>query len=345
MRLAAVPENLLERLAMATGMVPDSLVCLLWSVALPRILLPALRAGVVEALGSGTRTAEEVAAQCHLDPRGTEVLLAALNGFGFLRHRSGRYRLTADTARWILSSSPRSLRPAYEFAAVLEEMLGAVEGAVRTGERGDFHAQPHDDAFWRGYLEGLGTVSRLTGAEIARRARLGKPRRILDVAGGHGGYSVALCERYPDATAVVLDLPPACTVGRGWVAQCGLTQRISFAEGNLLTSDWGVGYDVVLLFNILHNLEEADARAAIAKAHAALVPGGHLLVLDGDHRGKRGDRNAAEGFGELFFFALSASRTWPVPVLTGWLADAGFAPPRRIRLFSFPNMALLEARA
>jgi hypothetical protein len=142
----------------------------------------------------------------------------------------------------------------------------------------------------------------------------------------------------------VLDLPEACEAGRVIVARHGMSERVKHVDGDLRHSDWGDQHDVILLFNILHNLPEAEARAAILKAHTTLVPGGTLVILDGEHTGKTGDLNSAEGFGELFFFTVSASSTWPEPTLRDWLQHAGFAAAKRMNLLTFPSTILLAAR-
>ena len=344
MKLEAVPEGALERVGAALGLLPTPVVRLLWSVILPRIFIPALKLGVFDALAAGNETPEQLATACRCDAEGMSVLLAALNGFGFLRRSRGRYRLTRDAAKWIVTSSPSSIRPAFAFAEVLEEMMAGIEETVRTGRRGDLHQKPHPPEFWRGYMEGLGAVARMVGIEIARRTTLGNPKRILDVGGGHGCYSVALCKRYPGCSAEVLDLAPACSVGRDIVTKLGFSDRVSFREGDLRTAAWGSGYDAVLLFNILHNLPEPETRDALRRAREALNPGGTLLIFDGAHSGKTGDLNSAEGFGELFFFSVSASKTWPESTLREWMQAAGFEGIRRTRLFSFPNTVLLAAR-
>ncbi|MBI5496909.1 MAG: methyltransferase domain-containing protein [Deltaproteobacteria bacterium] len=344
MKLDAVPEGLVETVASLLGVVPSPVIRLLWSTVLPRMVVPAMRLGVFEAIAQDKHDPEDIARACDCHPEGMAMLLAGLNGFGFLKRRGGRYFLARDTARWIVASSPSSVRAAMEFSPVLDEMMAGMEDAIRTGQRKNMHETPHSPQFWKGYLEGLGAVARITGREIAARLRVGSPKRILDVGGGHGCYSVAFCTRFPDATAEVLDLPPAAEAGRAIVSRLGFSDRVGFREGDLRTTPWGDGHDVILLFNVMHNLPEALAQEAVHRAYSALAPGGSLVILDGDHAGKSGDLNAAEGFGELFFYAISSSKTWPEPTLRAWLKAAHFKEARKLRLFTFPNMLLLHAR-
>ena len=344
MRLDVIPEGFLERAAVAVGLVPSPIVRVMWGVAITRIVLPAMKLGFFEAIGEGEKTPEEVAMATGCDVEGTRVMLAALNGFDYLSRKGGRFSLRPATKKWILATAPSSMRAALEFAENLDEMMSGIETSVRTGQRGGLHEAPHPPEWWRRYMEGLGALSKHTGTEVARRVKIQAPQRLLDVGGGHGMYAVAFCKRHLALQATVLDLPDAARVGRDMVARVGMSDRVHYLEGDLRTTPWGEGYDVILLFNILHNLVETDARQALERAHRSLNAGGTLLILDGDHAGHDGDLNSAEGFGELFFFSVSASSTWPEKTLRGWLDDVGFLRTRRKHLFTFPSTILLVAR-
>ena len=53
-------------------------------------------------------------------------------------------------------------------------------------------------------------------------------------------------------------------------------QRVS--EESLAANE---GYDIVLAVGVLHHLDDAEAEQLFHLAHAALVPGGRLITLDG----------------------------------------------------------------
>ena len=63
--------------------------------------------------------------------------------------------------------------------------------------------------------------------------------RDSDVAGGHGGFAMAMCRRHPRLQATILDLPASVAVGRRIVEEEGLEERISFHEGDALVDDLG----------------------------------------------------------------------------------------------------------
>lgn len=344
MRLDTVPEGFLENVASAFGLLPESVVRVVWGFTVARTLLAAVELGVFPALGDGEHGSDELAKTLGCDQAGMRTLLDGLTGFGVVKRRRGRYRLGKEGRRYLTGTGPGDFTPAMRMGALLDRKFAGLAEAVRTGRRADFHVGLTDDE-WRDYLEGLGALAGVVASEVVRKVRLRAPKRMLDVAGGHGRFTVAFLERHEVLEAEILDLEGAVRVGRPLVAKTEVRDRVTFRVGDLRTSDWGEGYDLVLLFNILHNLEERDAKQAVASARAALSPGGRLLVLDGQHAGGQGDLDFQAGFGELFFWMLSASETWPEPTLRAWVERAGFTQVKRRRLLTLPGSVLLEATA
>ncbi len=189
-------------------------------------------------------------------------------------------------------------------------------------------------------MTGQRELARLSAAEVARKLPLpAKPRRLLDIGGGHGGYSAALCRRYPELTATVLDLPGSAAIGREFTAAAGLADRVRFRDGDAVTADLGEGYDAVLCFNLVHHLEPAQVSALFGRVSAALRPGGTLAVLD--VFAEPGRRAAAHADVLALFVYLSSGAQVHTPgQLAGWLRDAGFGPPRAVRLLRIPGLSL-----
>ena len=169
-----------------------------------------------------------------------------------------------------------------------------------------------------------------------------RPRTLLDIGGGHGGYAAALCERHPTLHATVLDLPGSAAIGRELIAAAGLADRVSFREGDATTADLDQGYDAVLCFNLVHHLAPDEAAALFRKIGNAISPGGTLAVLD--VFAEPGRRASAQAdMLALFVYLSSGARVHTPRELGGWLHDAGFAPPKKIRVLRIPGLALQVA--
>ncbi len=345
MRLGIRPDHPFERAALWAGLVPEAVTEVLWAQGLVRVVITALELGVFDALAHGPATVQEVADMTGTSPQGLGPLLAALNGFDYVRRRRGRYRLTRKGRRCV-QGDPKSVVTTLRFVENLAFLTRHMEQAVRTGERDNFHHQEVPEGFWERYLRGLAAMAGPVSREIAARVSLGPScPRLLDVGGGHGMFSVAFCRRYANLQAVVLDLPDAVQVGRTIVAEQGYQDRITFVEGDLRTALWGDGYDVVLLFNVLHNLDAPACAQALKAARRALRPGGTVVVFDGDHAGERKNLDTVAGFSELLFFVLSAAGLWSEERLRHWMDEAGFWRVRRRRLLTFPGSIFLTGTA
>lgn len=342
MRIKAVPEGLVERLVSAIGLLPAPLVMGSWGMGASRCIIAGTRLGVFECLASGKKSAAQVASEINCDPAGTETLLNALNGLGYVRRLKGLYWNARPASKWLLKSSRHSLRDAVLFFEDLWDVISRMDELVRTGKHADLHHGNQPPEFWERYMRGLATFARYTGREIAWKVKPGRiPLRLLDVAGGHGVYSMAFCRKYPGLQAEVLELPEAATWGRKIVAEAGMQDRVVFREGDLRASDWGTGYDLVLLFNIIHNLTIDECREAFAKAQKALSRGGKLVILDSEHSKGEKDLSMAGGFNELLFFLTSGTRAYPEAKIKGWMRDAGFKNLRTDRLFTVPMTCLI----
>lgn len=347
MRLSLSSDNFLERAALMSGAVPQPVVLGAWGLFVSRVLLCSVKLGVWDALEAGPAGSNELAQKLALHPDGAERLLRVLNGMGYLRRHRGRYTLTTLAKKWLVSSSKHSMRDALLFVEELWNWVGHLEDAVRTGQARELHADGvMSPESWGRYLRGLAAFAKPAGSEIARRLTLHRPlRRLLDVGGGHGQYSVALCQKHPALEAVVLDLPQAVAHGRKLVDEAGMSDRITFIEGDMRQCDWGPGFDAVLLFNVLHNFKEDDSRAIVARAHAALRPGGTLAIQESEYQRTDGKLSFTSAFGELFFFLVSGARTWPEETLRGWMSAAGFEDVKTARLWLAPAVLVTGRRS
>ena len=80
-------------------------------------------------------------------------------------------------------------------------LVGVVEGLedlVRDGRSVEMHDRPDDDPYWASYISGQYQIARLSSDDVAKAVELDQgATSLLDVAGGHGEFSMALCRRHP----------------------------------------------------------------------------------------------------------------------------------------------------
>ena len=293
-----------------------------------RALVTATTLGVFDALSASPAGPATLAERLRLDPLGTETLLTTLLTLGYVESDGdGRMRNSGVSDRLLVSSSPDSIATFVGAQGDLHwEVLGLLPEAVRDGRAYSMHEERQDDAErWAAYIRGLFEISRPEQEANAELVPVEHPRHLVDVAGGHGGFSMAMCRRHPELEATVLDLPPSVAVGRQIVEEQGFSDRVRFREGDVFELGLGEELDVVSVFNLVHHLPEERDRELCRMARAALRPGGCLVIGD-SARPEPGDEVSQHGaVSSLLFYAWSHSRNFKPSEIRAWMEEAGFA--------------------
>lgn len=304
-----------------------------------QVLLTCIELGVFEALADRPADAASVAAAAGTDNRGMELLLNAAAALGFLEKRGALFSNSPLVEAG--SDMANSLRLEGAFYR-----WGHLADAVRTGQRPEdnrYDEQPDDWVY--NFVHALYNMARPVAPFIADALALpeDRPLRLLDVGGGHGGYSLALARRYPLLTATVYELPLVVPVAREIIEPAGLSDRVSVQEGDFQREELGQGYDVALVFGVLNGEPPEGRPALIRKVFAALNPGGQIVlrdfVLDPDRAGPP----EAAVFALQMLLATDAGGLDTSEDWERWLVEAGFTPPHTIDLPAWVGSPLTAA--
>jgi SAM-dependent methyltransferase len=305
---------------------PDPFLDSFTGLVAARALSTAAMLGVFDALHEAPASAPELAERLGLDPLGADTLLTALGTLGYVEESGGRFRNGPVAERQLVSASPDSIATFVGAQADLHwQVLELLPDALRTGRPYAMHEERRDDTErWEAYIRGLFEISRPEHEANAALVPVDDPRLLVDVAGGHGGFSMAMCDRHAGLRATVLDLPPSAAVGRRIVDENGYSDRISFREGDVFELGLGDELDVVAVFNLAHHLPEERNRELCWMARAALRPGG-CLVFGDSARPEPGEEVSEHGaISSLLFYAWSHSRNFTPSEIRGWMEEAGF---------------------
>jgi SAM-dependent methyltransferase len=290
-----------------------------------RALQAAVMLGVFDALAEQRAGEAELAERLGLDPLGTETLATALLTLGYLERDDGRLRNAAVTARLLVRSSPESIATFVGEQGDLHwDVLGVLPEAIRAGRPYALHEERRDSRHWDAYIRGLYEISRPEHDANAALVPVEDPRELVDVAGGHGGFAMAMCRRHPGLRATVLDLEPSVRAGRRIVEEEGFAERVAFRAGDVFEVGLGEGLDVVSAFNLIHHLPEERDRELCRMARAALRPGGCLLIGDSERPGPGEPVDQRGAISSLLFYAWSHGRNFHRGEVAGWMREAGF---------------------
>jgi SAM-dependent methyltransferase len=343
-RIAAKPENVIERLVMRLNMAPRPLLETQMAFTLARVVMTATRLGLFDALEPGPSTAASVAERCGTAPAATDKLLFALAAADYLKADEGRYALTDMTRKWLLRDSPTSLADKLEFQFLEWDYLERTEDYVKTGQPIEIHDSMQGEE-WDSYQRGMRSLAGGFAAEAVRRLPIPRGAKdVLDIGGSHGYYSVALCRRHEGLRAVVLDLPEAIEYAAPLLAAEGMGDRVVHRPGNALHEDLGSqAWDVVFTASLVHHLSDAENRDLAGRVARALRPGGVYAILDAFRPRTPQDAGQVGALLEFYFALTSQSGTWTPEEMAEWQRAAGLEPRRPIRLRTAPGAGIQAA--
>lgn len=305
-----------------------------WQVWLSSVWLASVLAadelGLFDCLGREAATREELARRMELaSAEGLIGVLPVLTGLGLLTWHLDRFGLSEAGRLYLRHDGPFYWGEALGVART--PLVDLLRDAVRdpAGRRHYQMAQGWTDG--RIDAEAARAVARLMQAQsgpaalgLAASDAFAGVRRLLDVGGGSGCFSLALARRHPELACTVMELPAMCATVADAVAAAGLGERIATSAGNMLTASWPRGHDAILLSNILHDWDPATNGRLLAEAFAALPSGGrisiHEILLDDDEAGPL----PAACFSVMMLLA-TGGRQYSARDLGSLLTAAGFA--------------------
>ena len=291
-----------------------------------RAVVAGITLGVFDSLAAEPASPAELAARLGLDPLGVDALCTALVSLGYLELDDGRCHVSAGVAPRVVRGAPESIATfAGDFGVHHWEAVGLLERVVRHGETAAWHDRGPDDPLWEAYINGLFELSAAEQEGNAALVDVEAPERMVDVAGGHGSFAMAMCRRHPGLQATVLDLPGSAQIGRRIVDREGYADRVSFAEVDVFEHGLGSGLDVVSVFNLMHHLAPEKVLELMRLARAALRPGGCLVIGDTERPEPGADVSQVGALTGLAYYVASHARTYTLAEYSGWLREAGFS--------------------
>jgi SAM-dependent methyltransferase len=242
--------------------------------------------GLYQAMAEhGPATVAELAAITGCDERYLREWLSAQVASEYAHHDATTDRFWLDPVQVICLGDPTNpgfLAGGMTVASSMHKDEEKVAAAFRTGAGVGWHEHHHDlflgtERFFRpGYAANL--VDSWIPALDGVQQKLEAGASVADVGCGHGASTLLLAEAFPNSRFVGFDYHgPSIEVARQRAADAGLGDRVRFEVAGADEFS-GTGYDLVCIFDALHDM--GDPVAAAAHIHAALDSDGTWLLVE-----------------------------------------------------------------
>ncbi|MDO9308510.1 MAG: methyltransferase [Deltaproteobacteria bacterium] len=226
-------------------------------------------------------TAADISGSGLCDQRGLTMLLDALAAIGLLIKNGEIYDVTPSTKKYLSKQSDGYLGHIIMHHHNLMSSWERLDESVQSGTPVRTNSSRTDDETSReNFLMGMFNLASLAAPKVVPAIDLGGRQKLLDLGGGPGTYAIHFCLHNPGLRAVIYDLPTTRRFAEETVLRYGLTERISFSAGDIITDDIGNGYDVVWISQLLHSEGPQEAGIILEKAVRTLLPGGLVIVQE-----------------------------------------------------------------
>ncbi|BHH84850.1 methyltransferase [Desulforhopalus sp. 52FAK] len=243
-------------------------------------LQAAVRLKIFSILDSNSMDAEEIADLASTNSRATELLLDALSAMGLLVKAGNRYTNSHFAQKHLHEESQEYMGHIILHHHHILDGWAQLDKAVCTGqkiEKRSYGAEIERESF----LLGMFNLAKGIAPQIAASINLSGRKRLLDLGGGPGTYSIHFCKENPELEAVIFDRPTTEPIAAKVIASHNLSDRISFEGGDFNTTPLEKNsFDVAWLSHILHSNSYEECERCIENTAEALTPGGLLLIHD-----------------------------------------------------------------
>lgn len=146
---------------------------------------------------------------------------------------------------------------------------------------------------------------------------------LMDVGGGTGAFLAAVGAAYKGLRMTLFDLPAVVPGAVARFADAGLSDRVAIVPGSFRDDPLPRGADAISLVRVLYDHADETVARLLASVHAALPPGGRVVISEPMSGGDRPDP-ATDVYFSLYTMAMQTGRTRSGAEISAFLASAGF---------------------
>lgn len=320
-----------------------------------RVLHVAARLDIATVLGDETLDAKIIAARIATAADATARLLRMLAAMGVFEETAPQVYRNNKLSNFLRTDKPKNVRAMilmHNSETMSRPWFEQLERGVREGAppfrlcHGEelFDYMDHHADFDKLFSEAMDSVEALTGNSFATDFDWGRFGRIIDVGGSRGTKSLAILQRHPLLTALVVDraqvIAEAQTYWAGHSAKG--VERLHFQAGDLLSSIPPAqnDRDIYLLCAVLHGFDDVTCIKALANlARASGGSGARIAVMEMVLPELGADLTSASFDMQMFMGTRGRERT-----LAQWkslLAQSGMALEEVVGLQSFGSILVM----
>ena len=289
--------------------------------------------GVFTAIDEGSKTAAAIAGKVGATERGVRILCDYLTTLGLLQKADGTYSLPPVAASFLSKRSQMYLGTMASFLTLpgVTDNHDHLTETIRTGKlRPNGSTVSSDNPIWLEFARAMVPMAMPAAhaiADILGIESMGSAR-VLDIAAGHGMYGIVLAQRNPAVEVTAADWDGVLNVAQEHATAAGVAARFHKLPGDAFETSFGTGYNVALVTNFLHHFDTDQCTRFLSKVHAALAPGGQVVLAEFVPNPDRVSPPVPARFSLTMLAGTPSGDAYTLAELTSMLTVSGFSGVR-----------------
>ncbi len=315
-----------------------SIADMLLGYCISQVLFTANGLDLFTLLDSNPLGTDEIAAKLRILPRPLQKLADACVGLGLLYKNDGCYATTALASRFLVKGKEEYYGEYVSLMAEYYQAWSRLRDAITEDRpiRREFADFVSRDPPWaRRFTLAMHSAAVPFAPYLAKAIDLSRCKRLIDVGGGSGAYTLALLAAYPSLEAVIFDFPTVCEIADEIIQRTPSAGRITMCPGNYRVDSLPVGFDCALISQVLHAENHETCQRLLSKVYEALESDGMVIVQDAFLNDRKDGPISAQIYDLHWLLLTEEGRNYSVAEVRELLGCTGYVSVR-IQNFGAP---------
>jgi ubiquinone/menaquinone biosynthesis C-methylase UbiE len=246
---------------------------------------------VVSNSGKEGLTLEDIVSKVEMSHYGARVLVESGLGIGLLLINDGKYTLT-KTGHYILNDEMTRANMDFSHDVCYKAMFH-LEDSIKTEKPEGLKVFGN----WNTIYEALSQLPPKVQKSwlsfdhfysdnafplVLPLVFKNKPKKLLDIGGNTGKWSIACAKYNPDVKLTIVDLPGQVNMAKENITRHDLNERISFFGANILDENQKlpVGHDAIWMSQFLDCFSEKEIVSILSRCYEAVTEDGFIYILE-----------------------------------------------------------------
>ena len=305
------------------------------------ILLTAIEKGVFTRL-SESKTAKELAEEMGTDPRTTEKFLNVLVTLGLLAKSDKEYTNTVDAETFLVEGKPHYIGNLVRITVGSNLLLSHLDEVLKNG--GSLQATSEEHTFGEVHLLGhaewaLCLELPIIFDTLKDISEFVNAKKILDLGGAHGMYSMAFAQKKPMSAVTLFDLPHVIEFAKKFIDRSEMKDQIELVAGDFSSDDIGNGYDMVFVSHVFY--QKKGIESVLDKIYDSLNKNGAVILNHWVVNENRASPRISVLFDLYTSIMNRGYHCYTVNEYTNLLEEAGFSKVRIFDIQTPPSPSML----